>query len=177
VNEEWTGRNPEEIRKKSGRNPVVRQLETAGLISWEGTCMSADKENVFFYSFLQEQTHSLWGRDTISLFDQRLCSWHRFFSPGHLDISQKRLFLNDDFLIFTTRLLETCYSEVDHYIFYRKNNCDLMSVVHRRLPENGSYARKESWWLRFSLNGDCLSTLTKLQDVRWLEAEELYRNC
>jgi hypothetical protein len=78
-------------RKKSGRNPVVRQLETAGQISREGTCLSADKENVFFYSFLREQTHSLWGRDTISMFDSKTLQLKQVFSPGHLDISYKLL--------------------------------------------------------------------------------------
>jgi hypothetical protein len=95
------------------------------------------------------------------------------FSPGHLDISQKHIFFNDEFLTFTTRLLKTCNLEVDHYVFDRKNNCDLMSVVHRRLPENGSYTQKEDWWHRFSLNGDCLSTLSKCQ---MSEDEEFYRN-
>jgi hypothetical protein len=70
-------------RKKSGRNPVDQQLETAGLISREGTYMSADKENVFFYYFLREQTHSLWGRDTISLFDPKTLELKQVFSPGH----------------------------------------------------------------------------------------------
>jgi hypothetical protein len=61
--------------KKSGRNPVDQQLEMAGLILREGTSMSADKENVFFYSFLREQTHSQ--------FDPKTLEPKQVFSLGH----------------------------------------------------------------------------------------------
>ncbi len=165
MNEEWTGRNPEEIRSFGNLKRPDRSREKAP------ACLQTKKMFSFILSFESKLTAC--GEETQSrCLIQRLCSWNRF----SLQAIWTSLinFLNDNFLIFTTRLLETCNFEVDHYVFDRKNNCDLMSVAHRRLPENGSYTWKEGWWFRFNLNSNCLSTLTRRQ---MSEDKELYRNC
>ena len=142
VNVEWTR-----------RTPIVQQVETAGLICRDDSCMSADKENIFFYSFLHEEADAGSRRDTISVFDSKSLQLKQVLFPGHLDVSRKLFFLNENFLIFTT-LRETLPPVADHFIFDRKRNCDLISVVNKRLPWNCTNNRRDG----FSLNGDCLLT-------------------
>ncbi len=167
MNEEWTGRNPEEIRLISNLKRPDWSREKAP------TCRQTKKMFSFIISFESKLTAC--GEETQShCLIQRLWSWNRFSLQAIRTSLKKTCSWMAIFSFSQQYCLKHVTLKLTITFFDRKNNCDLMSVVHRRLPENDSYTRKEGLWLRFSLNGDCLSTLTRRQ---MSEDKELYRKC